>query len=154
MQIDEIEKLVQKYLDGNTTVAEEEQLRFFFTQDHLLLPDKLKPMCALFRWEKQECSGKTVEKTVQPAAMPTQTRKRPPHWLMAVISAAAVLTILILAVRRGAIGSNDYAVLNGERTTDREIVQREAEAALEMVSTDGSEDFSALSLIGGTGNEK
>ena len=42
MQIDDIDSLISKYTDGETTVAEEQQLRNFFAQDPLLLPDELK----------------------------------------------------------------------------------------------------------------
>ena len=54
MQIDNINSLIAKYTEGETTVAEEEQLRNFFAQDPLLVPNELRPFCALFRWEQQE----------------------------------------------------------------------------------------------------
>lgn len=62
MQIDNINSLIAKYTEGETTVAEEEQLRNFFAQDPLLVPNELRPFCALFRWEQArtlQTSGKT-----------------------------------------------------------------------------------------------
>ena len=50
----DIRQLVEKYFDGTTTVAEEQQLRDFFIQDALILPEDLKPLKALFAWEKQQ----------------------------------------------------------------------------------------------------
>ena len=44
MQIDDINSLVQKYLDGETTTTEEQQLRSFFAQDPLLVTNELKPL--------------------------------------------------------------------------------------------------------------
>ena len=54
MQIDNINSLIAKYTEGETTVAEEEQLRNFFAQDPLLVPNELRPFCALFRWAQQK----------------------------------------------------------------------------------------------------
>lgn len=45
-------------------------------------------------------------------------------------------------------------MINGERTTNKEILHREAEAALDIVSNDGDKDFDALLLIGENSNEK
>ena len=62
MQIDNINSLIAKYTEGETTVAEEEQLRNFFAQDPLLVPNELRPFCALFRWgtaRTLQTSGKT-----------------------------------------------------------------------------------------------
>ena len=60
----------------------------------------------------------------------------------------------MFVVRLNTTQTGDYAFVNGEQITNKEVVQREAEAALDMVSTDGNEDFNALSLIGGTTDEE
>ena len=57
MQIDDINSLVQKYLDGETTTAEEQQLRSFFAQDPLLVPNELKPLCATPRSNGNTCQA-------------------------------------------------------------------------------------------------
>lgn len=151
MQIDDINNCVRKYLDGETTVEEEQLLRSFFVQEPLLVPDELKPFCALFRWEMQERSAKKADKTA-PVATPKQ--KRIPNWLVAAVSAAAVVVVTMFVVHNNAPQAGDYAIVNGHCTTNREVVQREAETALDMVSTDGSEDFNALSMMGGTNDEQ
>ncbi|WP_314664565.1 hypothetical protein [Prevotella aurantiaca] len=155
MQIDDINKLVQKYFDGETTANEEQQLRCFFAQDPLLVPNELKPLCALFRWENQE-RGKddTILSEPVPETTTTQQRKRLPNWFVAAVSAAAAVVITMLVMQQKGSQTSDYAFVNGERITNKEVVQREAEAALNMVSTNGDEDFNALSLIGGTTDEE
>ena len=60
----------------------------------------------------------------------------------------------MLVMQQKGSQTSDYAFVNGERITNKEVVQREAEAALNMVSTNGDEDFNALSLIGGTTDEE
>ena len=133
MQIDDIDSLISKYTDGETTVAEEQQLRNFFAQDPLLLPDELKPFCALFRWEQQERCKQAAKQSV---------------------SAVAAVVITMFVVRHNVTKTGDYAIINGECTTNKNMVQHEAEAALNMVSANESEDFQALSQIGGTTNEE
>ena len=67
MQIDNINSLIAKYTEGETTVAEEEQLRNFFAQDPLLVPNELRPFCALFRWEQQERCKQVSKQAVSSA---------------------------------------------------------------------------------------
>ena len=49
MKLDNIKALLQKYYEGETTVAEEKQLQAFFSETDLL-PDHLKPHAAPFRY--------------------------------------------------------------------------------------------------------
>ncbi|MFD2512809.1 HEAT repeat domain-containing protein [Pontibacter locisalis] len=52
-----IEELLQKYYEGETSVAEEKQLQEFFNSTHLL-PDSLKPHAAQFQfYTKQQEEG-------------------------------------------------------------------------------------------------
>ena len=84
----------------------------------------------------------------------TKQRKRLPSWIIAAVSAAAAVAVTMFVVRLNTTQTGDYAFVNGEQITNNEVVQREAEAALDMVSADGNEDFNALSLIGGTTDEE
>ncbi|WP_266203857.1 HEAT repeat domain-containing protein [Pontibacter kalidii] len=53
MKWDNIEALLQKYYEGQTTVAEEKQLQSFFQQE-LQLPQHLQPHAAQFRYYAQQ----------------------------------------------------------------------------------------------------
>jgi len=61
MELDRIEKLMEKYFEATTTVAEEEQLRDYFTQDsvapHL---EQYAPMFTYFSQAKDERFTKQV----------------------------------------------------------------------------------------------
>ena len=57
MKWDKIDHLLQKYYDGETTVAEENELKSFFNQT-LLLPDYLKPHAAQFNYFTKESETK------------------------------------------------------------------------------------------------
>lgn len=151
----DIRQLVEKYFDGTTTVAEEQQLRDFFIQDALILPEDLKPLKDLFAWEKQQkivselSSNSVIEKSSK------QQRSKLSQKIIMLISIAAIFMVVVLMIRQVKLGQyNDYGVINGERTTNKEILHREAEAALDIVSNDGDKDFDALLLIGENSNEK
>lgn len=155
MQIDNINSLIAKYTEGETTVAEEEQLRNFFAQDPLLVPNELRPFCALFRWEQQERCKQVAKQTVSSAKTNAlKKHKRLPNWIFATVSAAAAVVITLFIVRHNVTKTGDYAFIDGECTTNKTMVHQEAEAALDMVSANEGEDFQALSQIGGTSDEE
>ena len=82
MALDNIEKLLEKYFEANTTVAEEEQLLEYFAQEsvpaHL---EPYKPMFNYFSNAKEERFTKQV---------PLKTRSNLYKWIS--VAAVAVLT--------------------------------------------------------------
>ncbi|MFD2098305.1 hypothetical protein [Flagellimonas iocasae] len=61
MELDNIEKLVEKYFEANTTVAEEEQLRDYFSQEKVATHlEQYKPMFNYFSIAKEERYTKQV----------------------------------------------------------------------------------------------
>jgi hypothetical protein len=61
MELDNIEKLVEKYFEANTTVAEEEQLRAYFSQEKVATHlEQYKPMFNYFSMAKEERYTKQV----------------------------------------------------------------------------------------------
>lgn len=82
MALDNIEKLLEKYFEASTTVAEEEQLREYFAQEsvpaHL---EPYKPMFSYFSNAKEERFTKQV---------PLKTRSNLYKWIS--VAAVAVLT--------------------------------------------------------------
>jgi len=81
-------------------------------------------------------------------------QKRLPNWIVAAVSAVAAVVITMFVVHHNVTKTGDYAIINGECTTNKNMIQHEAEAALNMVSANEGEDFQALSQIGGTTNEE
>jgi hypothetical protein len=53
MKLDKVEQLLAKYYEGETTVAEEKELKIFFGNTKLL-PDNLKPHAAQFTYYSQQ----------------------------------------------------------------------------------------------------
>lgn len=61
MELDNIEKLVEKYFEASTTVAEEEQLRDYFSQEKVATHlEQYKPMFNYFSIAKEERYTKQV----------------------------------------------------------------------------------------------
>lgn len=150
----ETEILIEKYLDGMTTNAEEDRLRRYFaevpTDD---MPEEWRVYKALFAWETRHATaGDVTTETVVEDKGPTGKAERPAMMRridMLLASAAASVAILI-AVAIGHIPQTDrqcYAVIDGRVYTDCSFVEREAEEALRLVA--GSEDdaFDALQMM-------
>lgn len=165
----EIEILIEKYLDGTTTNAEEDRLRRYFAEvpaDDV--PEEWRVYKALFAWETgqatagdattgtdAEDNGLTEHVVMderQAAPVKDKAAGRPAMMRridMLLASAAASVAILIV-LTIGHVPQTDrqcYAVIDGRVYTDCEFVEREAEEALMLVA--GSEDdaFDALQMM-------
>lgn len=130
--MDEIKALIDKYMDGETTNAEEQLLRDYFRTLADTLPAEWKPLGALFRFVDKE----------QHAPVVSIRQKVRRTWL-AVASVAAVLLLVALPFIKGN-SHTAYAVIDGQRTTNQEVVMQEAEAALQQVAIDEEDAFGAL----------
>lgn len=174
----ETEILIEKYLDGMTTNAEEDRLRRYFAEvpaDDV--PEEWRVYKALFAWETghatagdtaTEQAAATTEKPTasdrQPgltewtAAEKGKAAARPAMmWRLNVFLASAAASVAILIVLTvGHIphgGRQCYAVIDGRVYTDCKFVEREAEEALMLVA--GSEDdaFDALQMMRSGGDD-
>lgn len=141
MNKEEIQKLLERYLDGLTTDEEESRLRDYFTRAGQPVPAEWRVYRALFAYEQAEAAA-PQQQAAAPAATLRQGFQR--HWLPVVLAvAAAVVALLVLTMQLPQSGNN-YAVINGKVIHNKEIINREAEASLNMVSADADEDFDAL----------
>lgn len=156
--MDEIKALLDRYIDGATTCAEEQQLRQYFRTHADALPDEWKPLRALFLFVDDEREalelGEESSDSALEAEHPTQTeteqrasfvsiRRRARRTWLAVASVAAVLLLVALPFIKGR-GHSAYAIIDGQRTNDQEVVMQEAEAALQEVAIDDEDAFGAL----------
>jgi len=81
MELDNIEKILEKYFEANTTAAEEKSLREYFSQEEVAPQlEQYKPIFAYFSKAKQERFTKQV---------PLKPRKNYYKWLS--IAAVAVV---------------------------------------------------------------
>ena len=116
-----IQALLDKYLDGATSAAEEQELRRYFASAGEGVPDRWAPFKALFAYVDTE---RQVE---APLTVPHSRAKA--RLRLFITSAAAA------------------AVIDGKVYTDRATVTDEALDALQIVSSDCGDSFDALQLM-------
>ncbi|UII75528.1 hypothetical protein LV716_14865 [Flagellimonas sp. HMM57] len=112
MELDNIERLLEKYFDATTTVAEEKTLQTYFSQESVATHlEQYKPMFTYFSNAKEEKYTKQV---------PLKPRKNYYKW----ISVAAV-TLFIFGIYFG----NEY-----QEKREAEYAYQETKKAFELLA--------------------
>ncbi|KAF2513729.1 hypothetical protein EYY60_05740 [Flavobacterium zhairuonense] len=85
MELDRIENILEKYFQGDTTIAEEKELKEYFSSPNVAQHlEQYKPMFGYFSQVKQQKSTQEI---------PLQTKKRNVAWLSIAASAVVLLGI-------------------------------------------------------------
>ncbi|MDF9830084.1 hypothetical protein [Parabacteroides sp. PF5-6] len=136
-----IEDLLDKYFEGETSAAEEQELRQFFASD--AVPEHLRihqPLFAYFAEEIRKEEATTVRRQ-----MPQ--RRRVLLWVSGV--AAAVLLLLgigqVYVFPGRTFCSDNYVVINGRCYTDPHTIREHALNALQEISTSERDLFPVIS---------
>ncbi|MDH6534284.1 hypothetical protein D0T51_06250 [Parabacteroides sp. 52] len=141
-----IENLLNKYFEGETSAEEERLLRQFFTSQEV--PEHLFSYIPLFAYFDQEIEKETKgQKKKQTIYVTFYTRHRKKiHWISGV--AAGMLILLSLGHFYLFPGSvfcqENYVVINGRCYTDIHKIRQHAFNALQEVSTSPDEFFSTI----------
>ena len=162
-KIKRIQDLLDKYMDGATSNEEEATLRKYFEEHANDIPEEWESYRALFSYigfeqmnlsqilkgeeEKEEdFEKKDIEKEEIPKKEASRSR-----WLKyfgTSVAAAAIIAFLIVGIQKIAQPQPEcYAVIDGKVYTDQEFVHNEALDALEDVSADSEDPFSALDMM-------
>jgi hypothetical protein len=136
----QIETLINKYLDGLTSNDEERQLRKYFAHAGNDIPKEWKALKALFAFEMKE--SEEAQSSEGAKIISIRHRNRRISWI---ITAAACVAITLVFTFGRVASPKNYAVVDGKKYTDKEMVERQAMEALDNVSSDDNEIFSALS---------
>ncbi|UII79182.1 hypothetical protein [Flagellimonas sp. CMM7] len=113
MELDNIEKLLEKYFEATTTVAEEKELQVYFSQESVATHlEQYKPMFSYFSSAKEERYTKQV---------PLKPRKNYYKWIS--VAAVAVLTF-------GIYFGNEY-----QEKKQAEYAYQETKKAFELLAT-------------------
>ena len=158
-----IQDLLDKYMDGATSNEEEARLRKYFEEHANDIPEEWESYRALFSYigfeqmnlsqilkgeeEKEEdFEKKDIEKKEIPKKEASRSR-----WLKyfgTSVAAAAIIAFLIVGIQKIAQPQPEcYAVIDGKVYTDQEFVHNEALDALEDISADSEDPFSALDMM-------
>ena len=115
--VDEAEKLMEKYYEGSTTVAEENQLRTFLAQSNV--PPQFEAEKTIFGYYESKKDRKNFR--LQPYL----------RWAAAaVITAGVIIPVSIFQ----ASGKTSYAYINGVRITNTQEIISLAQTTINYVS--------------------
>ena len=115
--VDEAEKLMEKYYEGSTTVAEENQLRTFLAQSNV--PPQFEAEKTIFGYYESKKDRKNFR--LQPYL----------RWAAAaVITAGVIIPVSIFQ----ASGKTNYAYINGVKITDTQEIISLAQTTINYVS--------------------
>ena len=123
MELDKIERILEKYFEGETSIMEEKELKDYFASSNVAQHlEHYKPMFGYFSQGKQE---------QYKAVIPLQTTKRK---IASWISIAATVTVLLgvgtfTFMNYNATKSQDLGTYN-----DPEVAFRETQKALALIS--------------------
>lgn len=167
-KIKRIQDLLDKYMDGATSNEEEATLRKYFEEHANDIPEEWESYRALFGYigfEQMNLSQilKEEEKEIEKEDILEDEEKNIPkkeekkeeasrsRWLKyfgTSVAAAAIIAFLIVGIQKIAQPQPEcYAVIDGKVYTDQEFVHNEALDALEDVSADSEDPFSALDMM-------
>ena len=129
-----MEELLERFLDGKTTNAEEKELYAFFAGADV--PEHLEPYRAMFAW-----FDGGLEQEIRQAEIPAAPPARPKHRLRiwgTVAAVAATIALILLIRPTPAVHDFDpfegsYIVRNGVRITDPDVIRAELEGTLEYI---------------------
>ena len=175
-EIKRIQNLLDKYMDGATSNEEEATLRKYFEEHANDIPEEWESYRALFSYigfeqmnlsqilkeEEKEANiekediledeekniPKKEEKEENVFPKKEASRSRWLKYFGTSVAAAAIIAFLIVGIQKIAQPQPEcYAVIDGKVYTDQEFVHNEALDALEDVSADSEDPFSALDMM-------
>ena len=145
-----IQNLLDKYMDGATSNEEEATLRKYFEEHGNDIPEEWESYRALFSYigfEQMNLSQilKEEEKEIEKEEAP---RNKWLKYFGTSVAAAAIIAFMLVGIQKIAQPQPEcYAVIDGKVYTDQEFVHHEALDALEDVSADSEDPFSALDMM-------
>ena len=165
-----IQDLLDKYMDGATSNEEEATLRKYFEEHGNDIPEEWESYRALFSYigfeqmnlsqilkeeekeedfEKKDIAKEDIEKKEEEEIPKKEaSRSRCLKYFGTSVAAAAIIAFLIVGIQKIAQPQPEcYAVIDGKVYTDQEFVHNEALDALEDVSADSEDPFSALDMM-------
>ena len=149
----DIDNLLNKYFEGDTSLEEERTLSAYFNQEDL--PDHhLKELAPIFTYIEDERVALEALKEIKnaPPALTLAKKRKPVLGRSLYISAVAAASIIALFFlfspgKSDSNGSESYAWINGKRITDKDEVKMFAEKSLENVSSNENIFIEQMSAI-------
>lgn len=144
----EIEELLNKYFEGETTCEEERALRRFFTEE--FVPEHLQMYRPIFAFFETEHTRYVQAPTNirQENRQEKKKKKTFSYYLTYTLGTVAATLLLIVGVsgiyRHLFPAPTSYVIIDGKRYTDTELAREQAKAAFRDVSFSKEEVFVTL----------
>ena len=154
----DIRTIIDRYMSGETTNEEEATLRTWFRLAGDDMPEEWRPLKALFSFvdDERETAEADAAETVAPADASLHSRNtllialhRPRIWISSVVAAAAIVIVMLVPSMNKAFAPTpqNYAVIDGKLYTNQEVINEQVDDALQTVSAENDDPFSALDLM-------
>ena len=165
-----VQDLLDKYMDGATSNEEEATIRKYFEEHGNEIPEEWESYRALFSYirfeqmdlsqilkeekkeenfEKKDIAKENIEKKEEGEMLKKKaSRSRWLKYFGTFVAAAAIIAFMLVGIQQMIQSQPEcYAVIDGKVYTDQEFVHHEALDALEDVSADSEDPFSALDMM-------
>lgn len=154
----DIRTLIDRYMSGDTTNEEETTLRTWFRLAGDDMPEEWRPLRALFCFvdEERETTETDDAAAISPTLIPPPRRAallralhRPRIWISSAVAAAAVAFVMLVPPTDNAVTHTpqNYAVIDGKVYTSQKVINEQVNDALQTVSVEDDDPFSALDLM-------
>ncbi len=136
MELKQIEKLLEKYLDAETTIAEEKQLKAYFASGNVAPHlEHYRPVFGYYVQERTQQFEKTIPLKIV-------NKRKYVAWL-SVAASVAVLFSVFTFINQPAAPKEDLGTYN-----DPEVAFRETQKALNMLSQNVNRGVTSMEYIG------
>lgn len=158
----DIRKLIDHYMSGETTNEEEAKLRSWFRLAGDNIPEEWRPLRALFCFVDEERnyieakSNDDIEIDAHDDIEPKPqfsplliALHKPRTWISSAVAAAAVAIALLVPSVKNGMGATpqNYAVIDGVVYTNPKVINEQVDEALQTVSSNNEDPFSALDMM-------
>lgn len=139
----DIRLLVDRYMSGDTTNEEEATLRTWFRLAGDDIPEEWRPLRALFGFVDEERETPHRRNTLLIAL------HRPRIWISSAVAAVAIVIVMFVTQMYNVFITTpqNYAVIDGKLYTNQEVINEQVDDALQTVSAENDDPFSALDLM-------
>lgn len=139
----DIRMLIDRYMSGDTTNEEEATLRTWFRLAGDDIPEEWRPLRALFGFVDEERETPHRRNTLLKAL------HRPRIWISSAVAAVAIVIVMFVTQMYNVSTTTpqNYAVIDGKLYTNQEVINEQVDEALQTVSAENDDPFSALDLM-------
>lgn len=139
----DIRMLIDRYMSGDTTNEEEATLRTWFRLAGDDIPEEWRPLRALFGFVDEERETPHRRNTLLIAL------HRPRIWISSAVAAVAIVIVMFVTQMYNVSTTipQNYAVIDGKLYTNQEVINEQVDEALQTVSAENDDPFSALDLM-------